>query len=143
MGMRNARQDMALLVVTLLMLAGAGSASANEKICPICQRAGNAGATYPEKAGNTLVRGTANALLGWTEVIRQPAEEVKRGGNVFVGIANGVGHSISRTVAGLGEVLTFWTPKLNNEYVQFSKDCPICMGKLKAAQPQQAQQASQ
>ena len=152
--MRNvARRTTGLLFITLLALAGPAIASADEaaaakpagtapKICPICQRAGNAGAPYPEKAGNTLVRGAANTFFGWTEVIRQPAEEAKHGGNVLIGLANGVGHSVKRTVSGLGEVLTFWTPKLNEEYVQFATDCPICMGN-KQAQFKPAQSTAQ
>lgn len=101
-------------------------------ICPICQRAQDEHATYPSKAGYTLVRGATNTLFGWTEVIRQPADEVKAGGNVFAGIAHGVGRGIGRTLAGAGEVLTFWTPKVQNSYVHFADDCPICMGKRRA-----------
>jgi len=138
--MRTAsRHVIGLLFIALLTLAGGSSASAEEAICPICQRAGNAGAPYGEKMGNTLVRGTANTLMGWTEIIRQPAEEAKKGGNVLAGLANGLGRSIQRTAAGIGEVLTFWTPKMNEEYVQFAQDCPICMGnKASVAATQQA-----
>lgn len=96
----------------------------NLKVCPIC---GHTNADYSAKAGTTLVRGAANTLLGWTELFRQPAQEAKAGGNVLVGIGKGVGHGVMRTVAGLGEVLTFWTPKVNNKYIHFSDDCPVCM----------------
>lgn len=94
--------------------------------CPICGRAGNP-ATYADKAGTTLVRGASNTLFGWTELLRQPVQEAKAGGNVFVGIGKGLGESVMRTFAGAGEILTFWTPKTKDGYVQFSTDCPICM----------------
>lgn len=98
-------------------------------ICPVCAKASAEDATYPVKAGYTLVRGATNTLLGWTELLRQPAAEVKAGGNVLTGIGKGVGQTVTRTLGGLGEVLTFWTPKVQNSYVHFSHDCPICMGK--------------
>lgn len=98
-----------------------------QKVCPICGRAGDANASYGAKAVSTLGRGATNALLGWTEMIRRPAKDVKAGGNVLTGIAHGVGSGVTRTLAGLGEVLTFWTPKTQQGYVQFSKDCPVCM----------------
>ena len=86
------------------------------------------------KMGN---RGTTNALLGWTSIIQRPAEEVKAGGNVFNGIAQGLGQGLWRTVAGAGEVLTFWTPKVNNkDYIRRADDCPLCMGQKTAAKPQ-------
>ena len=94
-------------------------------ICPICSKANNTDATYQEKAGNTLARGLLNMTLGWTELIRQPAKKARKGGNVFGGMANGVGKSFVRTMRGAGEVLTFWTPKSDQGYIHFSKDCPI------------------
>lgn len=98
-------------------------------VCPICQRAGDEAARYPTKAGYTLLRGATNTLFGWTEIIRQPAEEVKAGGNLFTGIVKGVGQGVGRTVAGAGEILTFWTPKGKDGYVHFATDCPVCVQK--------------
>lgn len=95
--------------------------------CPICSKASDQSATYSAKAGTTLVRGAANTALGWTELISQPVHEVKSGGNVFVGIGKGVGHTVTRTLSGLGEVLTFWTPKVKDRYIEFATDCPVCM----------------
>lgn len=94
--------------------------------CPICGRVTDS-ASYADKAGNTLVRGASNTFFGWTELLRQPVQEVKAGGNAFIGIGKGVGEGVKRTFAGLGEVLTFWTPKTQDGYVQFATDCPICM----------------
>ena len=95
--------------------------------CPICRQAADKNTPdYQTKAAHTLARGATNALFGWTEIIRQPAEEVKAGGNVFTGILKGVSQGVGRTIAGAGEVLTFWTPKSKTGYLHFSTDCPIC-----------------
>lgn len=124
-----------LLAISLVTFT-AQSASAEEYTCQVCAKAGHDDSTYGAKAGATLTRGAANTLLGWTELLRQPANEVKSGGNVFTGIAKGLGQSFKRTVGGVGEVLTFWTPKVNDHYLSFSKDCPICMkNKTKTAAP--------
>ncbi len=131
---------LAVILGFALLAAGVcgspGSAMAEEGTvtCPICSRANEASAAYPTKAVATLGRGAANALLGWTELIRQPAQEAKDGGNVLNGIGKGVGQGLMRTVAGIGEVLTFWTPKVNERYLRFSKDCPVCMGETPSEQ---------
>lgn len=119
--------------VLLCGVAAPASAAEASKICPICKRANDGSADYGTKAGHTLARGAANTLLGWTEAIQQPAEEAKHGGNVFVGILNGLGRGVQRTAAGVGEVLTFWTPKVGNDYIRTATDCPLCMGKGKTA----------
>ena len=97
------------------------------KMCPICMKAGDQKASYSEKASYTLARGTTNTLFGWTELIRQPANEVKDGGNVFAGLGKGVGEAVKRTLGGAAELVTFWTPKVHDTYLHFSKDCPVCM----------------
>lgn len=129
------------VMLGLILLLGAQRAAAAESpapaeedadkvlICPICSKASSEDATYGTKAGYTLTRGATNTLLGWTEMFRRPVDEVKKGGNVFSGIGAGVSHSVTRTLGGLGEVFTFWTPKIQNSYVHLSDDCPICMGK--------------
>jgi len=96
-------------------------------VCPICGHANNPKASYQERAASTLARGATNAALGWTEMIRQPAQEVKEGGNVFMGIAKGAGYGVKRTLAGFGELLTFWTPQPHQGRFQFADDCPLCM----------------
>ena len=94
-------------------------------LCPICTSANNDRAPYAEKAGNTLVRGALNFGFGWTELILQPAQEAKSGGNIISGVGKGLSHSFSRTLGGLGELLTFWTPKWKDRYVHFSQNCPL------------------
>ena len=113
------------VVATLLLGCPGQVVAADRPLCPICSKANNASATYAEKAGNTLARGVLNLGLGWTELIRQPAKKARAGGNVFLGMLNGVGHSATRSARGLGEILTFWVPKVQGEYVHFSKDCPL------------------
>ena len=96
-------------------------------ICPICHRANNQQAPYAEKAGMTLARGVVNTAFGWTELLVQPTAEVNAGGNVVFGIGKGVGYAVKRTALGLGELLTFWTPKnKDGSYLTLTTDCPIC-----------------
>lgn len=123
-----------VMIGLALVWGGASLVAAEDQadqvlICPICSKASSEDASYSEKAGYTLTRGATNTLLGWTEMFRRPVDEVKQGGNVLSGIGSGVSHSLTRTLGGLGEVFTFWTPKIQNSYVHFSDDCPICMGK--------------
>ena len=119
------------VVVGLVILGAPGRSvsAAEQKVCPICSKAADENASYPVKAGSVLVRGATNTLLGWTELIRQPVQEAKAGGNVLTGVAHGIGYGVTRTLAGVGEVLTFWTPKTKNGYIHFAKDCPLCEGK--------------
>ena len=133
--MKNRRYAF-MLAVLALALGGIARAEAADTttsgatsgaVCLICHRATDESTAYSEKAGRTLVRGAANTALGWTELISQPVHEAKSGGNVFMGIGKGIGLSVQRTASGLGEILTFWTPKVNNQYVHFATDCPICM----------------
>ena len=133
--MRNGTVRIVGALFGLALLLGSGSPAAAQDdqdkvlICPICSKASSEDATYGTKAGYTLTRGATNTLLGWTELFRRPVDEVKSGGNVVSGIGEGISHSFTRTLGGLGEVLTFWTPKIQNSYVHFSDDCPVCMGK--------------
>ena len=105
-------------------------------VCPICHRANDPQASYTEKAGATLARGAMNTALGWTELLVQPASEVNAGGNVVVGIGKGVGYAVKRTAVGLGELLTFWTPKGKQGYTPLAENCPLCMRPMpRAAAP--------
>lgn len=124
------------LLIWLAFLAGTPPPiGAEERSCPVCNRASSETVSYPSKAGCTLVRGTTNALLGWTELIRQPALEVKRGGNLATGLAQGVGQGVKRTAVGIAEALTFWTPKMNHGYLHFAHDCPLCMKNKTSTDP--------
>jgi len=118
--------------VVILLIAGVTAAGQpvmaaedQPRLCPICSKLEGSEATYVEKAGNTFTRGLLNLGLGWTEMIRQPGKAAREGKDVFHGVANGVAFSARRTLRGIGEVLTFWTPKVQDRYIHFSKDCPI------------------
>ena len=128
---RRARALVACMVLGAVLVGFSTPArAAEDKVCPICGKT-SANPSYATKAGCTLVRGATNTLFGWTELFRQPAKTAQEGGNVFVGLAQGVGQTIKRTLEGAGEVLTFWTPKVQDHYIQFASDCPLCMGKHK------------
>lgn len=118
----------AALLVVLVGSPALGSAAEERRLCPICSTANAETASYPSKVTSTLIRGATNACLGWTELLQQPAQEARAGRNAFIGIVQGLGQSVGRTLAGAGEVLTFWTPKVQNRYVHFATDCPLCMG---------------
>lgn len=125
--MRTHDSRWVMVVIGFSVLCGSTSVVAAEErqVCPICSKANNTSATYGERAGNTLARGALNMTLGWTELIRQPAKKARKGGNVFLGIVNGVGKSFVRTARGVGEVLTFWAVKKDDGYVHLSNDCPL------------------
>ena len=127
----------ALCIAFSLAIAalGSGTASAatapdaaeepSQQVCPICGRLRGEHLTYSDKVGGTLARGALNFTLGWTEMMKQPAQEVKEGHSVLTGIARGVEHSAARTLGGLGELATFWMPKINGKYSNLSIDCPL------------------
>ena len=131
--MRGRAVHLGGLVVGIAILCGfpGSSMAAPQKteMCPVCAKASEDSASYPSHASYTLVRGAANTVLGWTELIRQPVDEVKGGGNVLTGLAKGVGYGDQRTLQGAGEVLTFWVPKTKSGYLHIADTCPICMGK--------------
>ena len=117
----------------LLLGPSSPAMAAGKTVCPICDKTGEWNGSYPVKAGSTLVRGTANLLLGWTELIRQPTTEVKHSGNVLLGLGKGVGQGITRTLGGAVEVLTFWVPNLYNRSFHVAHDCPLCMGDTRSS----------
>ncbi|HEX9564010.1 MAG TPA: hypothetical protein VF981_08565 [Gemmatimonadaceae bacterium] len=105
--------------------AAEDAAPREPQLCPICLAANDHDASYTQNAGSTLVRGVLNFGFGWTELLMQPATEAKGGGNVFTGLGSGLNRGLWRTVNGLGEIATFWMPKVQGEYIHFSKDCPL------------------
>ena len=123
-----------------IFLGLAGPARAEEKppsVCPICHRANDQASYYPARAGTTLARGAMNTAFGWTELLIQPSQEVKTGGNLIAGIGNGVGQAAKRTFLGIGEIFTCWLPKGQRGYLSLNTDCPICMGTHHAPPPAQ------
>lgn len=114
-----------VIPLTAALLAAAPAASAEPKICPICDQLRKEKLAYPEKAGNMLARGALNFTLGWTEMMKQPAQEAREGHHVLTGLGKGISRSASRTLGGLAEIATFWMPKVNGEYTHLSEDCPL------------------
>ena len=120
------RLTLFILLSGILFISPMGAAAAEEpQMCPICLKANNDDVSYQEKATYTLARGLLNFGLGWTELIRKPAKAAEKGGNVLAGIAIGAAASVTRTIGGLGEILTFWTPRVGKDYIHLSRDCPL------------------
>ena len=118
-----------IAILAMVFLGQAGSLAAEESpptTCPIC-RAANHPSAYPQKAGTSLLRGAINTAFGWTELVVRPADEVKAGGNLAVGIGKGMELAVKRTALGFGELATFWAPRSKKGYLTFNRDCPICM----------------
>ncbi len=62
---------------------------------------------------NKMVRGMANILTGWMELPKQVYETYKEEGlgmSMTVGPVKGIGMMLVRTVAGVGETATFFSP---------------------------------
>lgn len=135
----------AVVGLALLLCATGGqpsahAATAEERrlVCPVCSKL-NKDSSYTVNASHTFVRGASNTLLGWTELIRLPAQEAKEGGSVAIGMIKGISEGAIRTGSGLGELFTFWLPKVPKDYIRFAHDCPVCMpqapGTAPAAKP--------
>jgi putative exosortase-associated protein (TIGR04073 family) len=73
--------------------------------------------------GARLCSGACNALLGWSEIFFRPGKVVAEGGNPLVGFFRGLGNAVARTVVGMVEIATFWTP---GDSVVKMADCPVC-----------------
>lgn len=128
------------MAMVSVWLAGAPAqaeetASPASTICPICHRANDQTLPYTQKAGATLVRGATNLIFGWTELLVQPASEVQKDGDLVRGIGKGLGQSVTRTAAGLGELLTFWVPKGKDGYLSLTTTCPICLSTISPSSP--------
>ena len=121
------------IVILALLMSFSGAARAEEnaggarepEMCPFCLKANDPDSSYLDKSGNILMRGVLNTTLGWTEVLRLPAKQARKDGNIWNGLADGLGSGVTRTLNGLAEIVTFWTPKVNGSFVHFSDDCPL------------------
>ncbi len=110
-----------VVAVGVLSLAATSFAASS---CPICN--GAASNHYMKKTGSQLVRGVANTALGWTELVNQPAKEMKNGGNLVHGLAKGVGYTVIRTAKGVGEIILSPMPReKTGKYSQIAHDCPL------------------
>ena len=106
-----------------LTLSGAASAEVPDSktaVCTLCDAAESQ--PYFMQAAGKLGRGVVNALLGWTELLVQPARSHKTGENIVTGIDRGVGYTFHRTIIGPGEFFTFCT---RHETPLWTNDCAL------------------
>lgn len=69
--------------------------------------------TVVSEMANKAVRGVANVTTGWLEIPKQISVSFCEDGpvqGVFVGPLKGIGMTVVRTVAGAGELVTFFLP---------------------------------
>jgi putative exosortase-associated protein (TIGR04073 family) len=66
----------------------------------------------PDFAEEKLSRGLQNGTLGWTEIVARSQAEVQANGprGLVKGLLEGISHGTIRTVTGVAEVATFWSP---------------------------------
>ncbi len=63
--------------------------------------------------GNKAARGVANVATGWLEFPKQIYLTSKEDGavkGIFIGPLKGIGMTLARTLAGVGELATFFVP---------------------------------
>ena len=101
-GMRlGATITMGLLLVGLCLARPAVAQEQEEETTPA-----------PEFSGEKLGRGLQNGMLGWTEMVTRPQAEVQENGprGLVKGLLEGISYGTIRTVTGVAEVATFWSP---------------------------------
>ena len=76
--------------------------------CGVCE--GAESQSYAKSAPGKIGRGLVNVGLGWMNLLAQPVNAAKSGGNVFTGIGKGLWMTVVRTVQGVVEVGLFWIP---------------------------------
>lgn len=62
---------------------------------------------WGNRAGQKLLFGVKNLLLGWTELFTEPKEAIDSGENFFVGLGRGVVSGVGQTVGGVLHGVTF------------------------------------
>ncbi len=104
--------------------AGSGAVPCRAETISLCDAASSD--DYLTKASGQFLRGASNIGFCWLEMIHQPAIEArKEGGNLFVGIAKGVGHTALRVAKGLGDIATFVAPHQDEDgsFPHVARDC--------------------
>ena len=114
----------------LLLLLGALSATIGWQAVPcraetisICDAASSD--DYLTKTSGQFLRGATNIGFCWLEMIHQPELEIRSGGNLLVGVAKGVGHSLLRVVKGIGDIATCASPHRDQDgtFPSVTQDC--------------------
>lgn len=62
---------------------------------------------YANRAGQKLLFGVKNALLGWTELFTEPKEAIDAGENFFVGLGMGLKNAVFQELGGAVHIATF------------------------------------
>ena len=113
-----------LLLVVVMVFAASFVYAAEGKEVKGCGACSNLQSDdMAQRYGARVCNGLCNAALGWSEIFFRPGKVAAAGGNPVVGFFTGLGNAISRTAAGVVEVVTFWTP--GNSVVKID-DCPMC-----------------
>lgn len=90
---------------------------------------------YLTKASGQFLRGATNLGFCWVELFHQPALEAKSGnGNLFYGVAKGVGHTAVRALKGVGDIATFVAPHRYEDgtFAAVADDCAFGSAGLEA-----------
>lgn len=106
-----------VMLVALLMLVS----SLSYAECGPCADLKSTDTT--KACGARLCNGACNAVFGWTEIFFRPGKVACEGGNLVVGFFRGLGYALKRTVVGVVEVATFWTP---GDSIVTVDGCPLC-----------------
>src|SRR3989338_8006939 len=117
------RRVSVLLIVSALLTGPARPCSA--EILSLCDAASSDDSLT--KTSGQFLRGAANIGFCWLEMIHQPAREARSGGNLFTGLAKGVGHSFLRVAKGAGDIVLCASPRRNKEgtFPSVSQDCAL------------------
>ena len=112
----------AVFLIAFCLLVWAAPRCAAETIS-LCDAASSD--DYLTKTSGQFLRGASNIGFCWLEMIHQPALEARSGGNLFAGLAKGVGHSLLRVVKGIGDIATCASPHRdeNNAFPAVTQDC--------------------
>lgn len=112
------------LLAAVFILSSLFSGRAHAEISSLCSAADSD--SYITKAGGQFARGIVNMGLCWVELIHQPSLELKpeTGGNLFRGLARGVGHTVLRAGKGISDIFFCLSPpNTDGTYNVIAKDC--------------------
>jgi len=113
-----------VLFVIVMVFAASFAYAAEEKEGKVCGACSNLQSDdMSQRYGARVCNGLCNAALGWSEIFFRPGKVAAAGGNPVMGFFEGLGNAISRTSAGVVEIVTFWTP---GKSVVEIDDCPMC-----------------
>jgi putative exosortase-associated protein (TIGR04073 family) len=112
-----------LFLCAFSVAVGLKTAPCRAETISICDAASSD--DYLTKTSGQFLRGATNISFCWLEMIHQPALEVQSRGNLFAGVAKGVGHTFLRVVKGIGDIATCASPHRNEDgtFPSVTRDC--------------------